>query len=92
MHTTYADTVLNIAVTGAVVRIDLGVVVPAQTPAGQQELKAVPSQQLVMPLEGFVRAFGVQEAIVKKLLADGVLKQRERAASDVISTDSITKQ
>jgi len=32
------------------------------------------SHVLVMPLEGFVQAFNGQDSVVKKLLADGVLK------------------
>jgi hypothetical protein len=73
MQTTFADTVLNISVTGPLVRLDLGTVVPGPAKDGQQELVATPTQQLVMPLEGFVRAFGMQEALVKKLIAEGVL-------------------
>jgi hypothetical protein len=74
MQTTFSDTVLNIAITGNLVRLDLGTVVPIQTAEGKQELRVTPTQQVVMPLEGFVRAFGMQEQIIKKLIADGVLK------------------
>jgi hypothetical protein len=74
MQTNYADTILNITLTGAMVRIDLGTVVPVTNPDGTQEGRATQTQQLVMPLDGFVQAFGVQEQVIKKLLADGVLK------------------
>jgi hypothetical protein len=74
MQTTFADTILHIAVTGNLVRIDLGTVVPVQTKDGQQELRATSTEQLVMPLDGFARAFGMQEQVIKKLIADGVLK------------------
>lgn len=74
MQTTFADTVLNIAITGNLVRLDLGTVTPVQTQDGKQELRATPTQQVVMPMEGFVRAFGMQEQVIKKLIADGVLK------------------
>lgn len=74
MQTNYADTILNITLTGAMVRIDLGTVVPVTNADGTQEGRATQTQQLVMPLDGFVQSFGVQEQVIKKLLADGVLK------------------
>jgi hypothetical protein len=74
MQTTFADTLLNIAITGNLVRIDLGTVIPVQTQDGTQELRATPTQQVVMPMEGFVRAFGMQEQMIKKLIAAGVLR------------------
>lgn len=74
MQTTFADTILNIAITGNLVRLDLGTITPVQTQDGKQELRANPTQQVVMPIEGFVRAFGMQEQVIKKLIADGVLK------------------
>lgn len=79
MQATFADTVLNIAITGTLVRLDLGTVTPVQSKDGKQELKATPTQQLVMPLDGFVRAFGMQEQVIKKLIADGVLKAQPAA-------------
>lgn len=79
MQTNFADTILNITVTGQLVRIDLGTLTPVQNKDGQQDLQAVPCQQLVLPLEGFVRAFGLQENVMKKLIADGVLKARPQA-------------
>lgn len=80
MNTTFADTILNIALTGPLVRLDLGTVTAVPGHNGQQELRATPTQQLVMPLDGFVRAFGLQEGLIKKLIADGVLKAQPGAA------------
>ena len=74
MQTTFADTLLNIAITGNLIRLDLGTVVPALSRDGKQELRTTPTQQVVMPLDGFVRAFGMQEQVIRKLVADGVLK------------------
>lgn len=98
MQTTYADTLLNIAVTGHLVRIDLGTVVPASSQDGKKALRATPTQQLVMPLEGFLHAFGMQEKVIKQLVKDGVLK-KETAMADpsahapqVPSIDSNTPQ
>jgi hypothetical protein len=74
MQTNFADTILNVSITGNLVRLDLGTVVPTKGKGGAQELRATPTFQLVMPLEGFVRSFGMQEQMIKKLVADGVLK------------------
>lgn len=74
MQTTFADTIVNIAVTGNLVRLELGTVIPAPTQDGKQELRVTPTQQVVMPLDGFVRAVSMQEQVIKKLIADGVLK------------------
>ena len=42
------------------------------------------TQTLVMPLDGFLQSFGMLEAVVKKLIADGVLKAKP--AADATST------
>lgn len=80
MNTTFADTILNISLTGPLVRLDLGTVSAVTGQNGQQELRATPTQQLVMPMDGFVRAFSLQEGLIKKLIADGVLKAQPEAA------------
>lgn len=93
MQTTFADTVLNIAITGNLVRLDLGTITPVQTQEGKQELRATPTQQVVMPMEGFVRAFGMQEQVIKKLIADGVLKAQPAPENqDIISNGTTSMQ
>ena len=94
MQTNFADTILNIAVTGPLVRIDLGTVNPVQGKDGKQQFRPTITQQLVMPLEGFARSFGMQESVIKKLIADGVLKTQpqEQASPSVIVTGSTTEQ
>ena len=74
MQSTFADTLLNVSITGSLVRLDLGTMIPAKNAEGKSGLRATSTLQIVMPIEGFVRAFGMQEQIVKKLVADGVLK------------------
>lgn len=74
MQTLFADAITNIAVTGTLVRIELSTASLTQNDEGKQEVRMVPHQHLVMPLEGFVRAVGVQEQIVRRLIADGVVK------------------
>ncbi|MBK8638312.1 MAG: hypothetical protein IPN92_08470 [Chromatiaceae bacterium] len=48
MNTAFADNILNIYVTGLLVRIDFGTVVRVINPNGQEETKTTITQQLVM--------------------------------------------
>lgn len=69
---TFADRLVNIAVTGNLIRLELGTL---QAPAAQgQPPQLLATQTLVMPLEGFLPSFGMMETLVKKLVADGVIK------------------
>ncbi len=79
MQTNFADAILNVVVTGNLVRLDWGTVVPEKTNVDKQQLRATPTFQLVMSIEGFTRAFSMQEQLMKKLLADGVLKAEPSA-------------
>ena len=93
MQTTFSDTILNISITGNLVRIDLGTIAQIQTNDGKQELRATPTQQVVMPMEGFLRAFSMQEQIIKKLVADGVLKAQPASETQPdIATGTTTTQ
>ena len=84
----FADRIRNIAVTGPLVRIELGSLELPKAEGQQPQL--IPTETLVMPLDGFVASFGMLEAMMKKLLADGVLKQQAPAA--VLGNTSATKQ
>lgn len=77
MQTNFADTILNISVTGSLVRIDLGTLNPVQGTDGKLEQKPTVTQQLILPMEGFARSFSMQEQVVKQLIKDGVLKAQE---------------
>ncbi len=79
MNTTFADTILNISLTGPLVRIELGTLKATVGADGKQQLHPTLTQELVMPLEGFVRAFSMQESVIKKLMADGVLTPKDPA-------------
>lgn len=75
----YADGFANIAVTGALVRIDLS---SLKTPGGPDQTPQMEvSQRLVMPLDGFLRAYGLAEQVVQKMVADGLIKR----ASDQVT-------
>ena len=90
MQTTFADGLANITATGPLICIDFRVATPTHTPEGKQELRMTQTQQVVMPLEGFVRAFAMQEQIIKKLIADGVIKvQAPQPPSEVITASPL---
>jgi hypothetical protein len=89
MTTVFADTIVQVSLTGSLVRIDLGTVAIVNKD-GKQEARLMPTQQLVMPLEGFVRGFGVQQQAVNKLIADGVLKpQEQRAEAEPLKAETL---
>jgi len=68
----YADRIVNLAITGSVVRIELGVV---QMPDNSgQPPKITPTRTLVIPIDGFVSAYGMLEQMMKKLAESGVIK------------------
>jgi hypothetical protein len=71
----YADRILNLSVTGSVVRLELGV---SQMPDNSgQPAKVTPTQTLIIPLEGFVNSFGLMEQMMKKLAENGVVTARK---------------
>lgn len=81
----FVDRIVNVAVTGPMVRIELGVL---NRPESKDQLFLVePNQVLVMPLEGFVNSFGILEALMKKLVEDGVLKPTPPIGPDALSTN-----
>jgi len=86
MQTIFADSIHNIAVTGPLVRIELATAALSRNGEGKQEVRMEPSQQIVMPLEGFVRAVGIQEQIVRRLVADGIVKVQPQENSAATTT------
>lgn len=79
----FADSIFNISIAGNMVRIELGVVEPGVANAeGKQEPRLVQSQQIVMPLEGFVRAVGIQEQVMRRLIKDGVVRMQPQEKNE----------
>ncbi len=71
----FADGISAVHVTGQLVRIDLVTVQPQhKSDHGQPVLEM--SARLIMPLEGFVQSFAVQENILKQLIDAGVLTKK----------------
>jgi len=73
MNSLFADRLSNVQIAGNTVRLEFSVldIVPGNTTT---EPRLSVSHVLVMPLEGFVQAFNGQDSVIKKLLADGVLR------------------
>jgi hypothetical protein len=70
----YADGVSAIHTTGNVIRIDLMTVQPHLKSENGQPVVEV-NKRLILPLDGFIKAFALQEKIMKQLLEAGVVKQ-----------------
>jgi len=68
----FADRLLNIAVSGPLVRLQWGVMDFPQAEGEKPGLQA--SQTLVLPLDGLLASMGMLEGLVKQLVKDGVLK------------------
>lgn len=83
MNSLFADRLTNLQIAGNTVRLEFSVLdmVPGNN---QNESKLNVSHVLVMPLEGFVQAFNGQDSVVKKLLADGVLKSNLASATTAV--------
>jgi hypothetical protein len=68
----FADRIVNLTVTGPLARLELGVMQPPL--ADGQKPQLVPTETLIMPLEGLVASMSMLDALMKKLVADGMLK------------------
>jgi hypothetical protein len=73
----FADAVSAVHVTGNLVRIDLMTSQPQLKNDNGQPVFDI-SRRIIMPLEGFVQSLTVQEDIVNKLVAAGVLKRNPK--------------
>jgi len=72
----FADTFNGIAVTGSLIRIDLATLVPESAGGQGSQPRFESHQRLIMPIDGFLRAFALSEDVVKKLMAAGIVTQR----------------
>lgn len=64
----FADGIGSVHITGNLVRFDLMSLQPGD---GQERQEF--TQRLVMPLEGFVNAFNLQEQVIRQLAKNGLL-------------------
>lgn len=83
MQVLFADGITNISLTGmGLVRLEFGAMAPTAAQDGSPSMALSPTQHVVMPLDGFLRAFGAQEQVVKKLVNDGLVNRRENNKDD----------
>lgn len=75
LESIYADAVGRVFVTGAVVRLELMNLIPAAAEGNQ--MRAVSSQQLILPMDGFVRSFEAMEQVMARLVENGIVQRRE---------------
>lgn len=86
----FADSIFDVTVTGNLVRIELGVAeLGAANAEGKQEVRLVQSQQIAMPLDGFVRAVGIQEQVMRRLIKDGMVKIQPRDKSETAPAGAV---
>ena len=81
----FADGVIGVAITGSVVRIDLGAhkiePPPADGAAPGQRPGLEFRRRLVMPLDGFAQTFGMLEQVMRRLVEDSQKRRAETAAA-----------
>lgn len=80
----FADAVSAVHVTGNVVRIDLMTMQPHLKSENGQPVFDV-NKRIIMPLEGFIQSFALQENIIKQLIANGVLKVNQDLSRSIAS-------
>ena len=75
----FVDAISAVHVTENLVRLDLMTLQPhLQSENGQPVVEV--NQRLIMPLDGFVQSLAVQEELLKKLIAAGVLQVNSQVA------------
>ena len=67
----------RVVVVAGMVRFELFTLAPP--PAEGEPPVQVPVQAVIMPMEGFLRAFGAQENLIQQLIKAGALARREDA-------------
>ena len=87
----FSDGIGSVHVTGNLVRIDFVTLQPHLQGAAESEGKPVfaVKHRCVMPLESFIQSLSVQEDIVQKLMAAGVV-QKLPATDPAIETPAAT--
>jgi hypothetical protein len=75
----FADRIVNLSITGPLIRIELGVI--QLTEGSEKPTGFVATQTLVMPLDGFANSFRMLEQAMKKLAESGLVKVNPAAQS-----------
>jgi hypothetical protein len=86
----FADAIGGVHVTGNLVRIDLLTIQPHLKSDNGQPVVDI-SKRIIMPLEGFVQSFAVQEDIMKKLIEAGVLQKADSVKKEASQADNVIR-
>lgn len=70
----FIDGISAIHVTGQLVRLDCITLQPQLASQNGQPVVEI-SRRIIMPIEGFIEAIGLQQNIVRQLIDAGVVKQ-----------------
>ncbi|MBF0340407.1 MAG: hypothetical protein HQL95_05515 [Magnetococcales bacterium] len=81
---TYSDTFGNIVVTGNIVRIELTSLDPTHPDPNNPKLET--KARVIMPLDGFLRSYGMCRQVIDKLTESGVLR-RTQAGEESAATN-----
>jgi len=73
MNEIYADRILDVVVTGATVRLDLGSLAQHKGKDDKPQLEF--RQRVVMPVDGFLQSFAMMLQVVQQLEKQGVIKR-----------------
>ena len=82
----YADAISAVHITGNMVRIDLMTQQPHLKSDNGQPVFDI-SRRIIMPLDGFIQSFAVQEKILKQLIDAGVLKRNPETYNEKTEAD-----
>jgi len=77
----FVDGIGGVVFTNGTVRIELVCASPFDSPtpnAGEPPM--LPRQRLILPLDGFLRSFGVMQNLVNKLAQEGVVRRTNSGA------------
>ncbi|TWH51618.1 hypothetical protein [Sporomusa sp. KB1] len=77
----FADGISGIHITNNTIRVDLMTLQPHLKSENGQPVFNI-NHRLILPLEGFVQGFGLQQQILKQLADAGVIKKQEDNTAD----------
>lgn len=83
----FVDGIGNINVTGNIVRIELVALQPQLKNENGQPV-FTNSQRIVMPLEGFLQGFNLQQNVVQQLIQAGVLQMNVTPNDSVVAAEA----
>lgn len=80
MSSLFADRILNLAVTGNLVRLEMGA--SKVPPSGNGEHVLELAFTLVMPLDGFLQSVDVMNTVINQLVANKIITRTQTIISD----------